>query len=552
MSRLRNVLPLLGGLIVYGILLSGCAPATPTAAPPEPTEAEAVEDAGEEPDTAEPSATESMAEGPQTGGTLVIGIKSEIVNVDGTKAGHTTLDGLLGHMVETLVTKDDQGNIVPLLATDWEVSEDGTTWTFELREGVSFHDGVPFNAEAVVLNFGRMLNPDFSLTRGLFYSNIEEVEVVDEYTVAFHTAEPWGPLLSYFSYPASGIISPSLADQRDLDHTYGTGPFMLDSWSPGEETVLTRNDQYWGEEPYLDSIIYREIPEDASRIALLETGEIDVALDAPSQLVQGLEGNEAYEVISMPSEQSLTLDVVVKREPVDDVRVRRAILRAIDIDAIIEGVMFGDAVPLSAFPGCTPQVTGCYEIPNYHQHDPEEAIQLLSDAGYPDGFSAKLLYPSPRYPRHTEILTAIQAQLSEVGIDLELESVEFGTFSEEYRKPLDETDFHMASWAWSSNIGDIAFGVNTRLPSGNAPPSCCNLMFYENDRVDELIKAADQSTDAEERAETLKELQEIVAEEQPLIYLLRYNVTVAQNADVRDIQYSAGQDHWFANAWKGQ
>ena len=529
-------------LILCILLISACAPGATPEAVSEPTV----------PVGAQPTQEQPAVQGPVQGGTITVGIKPEVVNVDATKAGHSTLDGILEHIVETLVYKDANGQINGRLATDWESSEDGTEWTFTLREGVTFHDGTPFNAEAVKLTFERMLNPDFALARGSFYAPITEVEVVDEYVVKLKTEEPWGPILSYLSYVASAIISPSLSDQQDIQQLIGTGPFKLESWHPGEETVLVRNDDYWGQIPYVERLVYREIPEDEARLAAFDTGEIDVALAAPPHLTPAYENNDEYVVISMPSEETLSLDIVVARPPFDDARVREAFLRAINMEAIIEGVMFGSAVPQNAFPSCAPGVTGCIEIPDYHQYDPEHAKELLAEAGYSDGVSVVLLYPAPRYNRHVEILTALQAQVKEVGFDLQLESMEFSAFSQEYRKPLDETNFNMVSWGWVSYIGDIAYNANSRLPSANIPPACCNLMFYQNDEVDQLIGAANTETDPATRDELLAELQELVYQDLPIISLLRYNIVAVHSAKVHDIRFVPGNNHSFAMAWKDQ
>lgn len=519
-----------------------------------PTVAVSTQEVSTEPSSTEPAVEPTQAQATQApsgeGDTITVGVKPEVVNVDATKAGHSTLDGILQHIVEPLIYKDANGQFQPRLATEWSSSEDGTVWTFTLREGVTFHDGEPFNAEAVRLTFQRMQNPDFALARGSFYAPIIEVSVVDDYTVSFRTEQPWGPILSYLSYVAAGITSPSLADQKDITHLVGTGPFQLESWQPGDETVLVRNDNYWGETARVARLVYREIPDDEARIAALETGEIDVALAAPPQLTPSFEDNPDYVVISMPSEETLSIDLIVTRPPFDDPAVRKAFLRAIDMDAIVSGVMFGSAVPQNAFPSCAPGVTGCIEVADYHRYDPDEARQLLADAGYGDGVTVELLYPAPRYNRHVEILTALQAQVKEVGFDLQLTPMEFAAFSAEYRKPLEETDFNMVSWGWVSYIGDIAYNVNSRLPSANISPACCNLMGYASDEADALIEAANAETDPAQRDAILKELQELVYEDLPIISLLRYNIVALQSARVEGVEYVPGNNHWFVAATK--
>lgn len=540
-------------LILILVILVSCSPAAPSTTDVTEPPVEATTEPESAPDVDAPAATELAEEpeaaAPSDGGTLVLGLRSEIINVDGTKNGHSLLNGLLHHIVEPLVTKDAEGNIQPKLATDWEISEDGRVWTFTLREGVTFHDGTPFNAEAVKQSFERLLNEEFNLDRRRFYAGITEIEVVDEHTVRFTTEEPWGPLLSFFTYIAAAIVSPDLADQKDFTHLVGTGPFKLESWTPGEETVLVRNEDYWGEAPLLERVVFREVPEDSTRIAMLQTGEIDVDMEAAPQLLSQFENNDDFVVVSVPSERGLSLDFNVGREPFDDVRVRQAVLHAINVDDIINGVMFGQASALNAFPGCTPQVTGCYEIPGYHDYNPDRARELLAEAGYPDGLEATMVYGSPRYPLHPQILTAIQAQLQEVGIELELVALEWGAYIEELAKPVDETSVDVTSWAWSSVIGDAALGL-ARLNSVNLPPACCDVMFYVNERVDELLQEADRATDPDERFEILKEIQEIAAEDMPILYLLQYNVSVVYNANVHDIEFYPNEEFSVVRAWK--
>jgi len=488
---------------------------------------------------------------PRRGGTLTAVVQSQIINVDGTRNGHSMLNGLLHQMVEGLVAKDPSGKVVPALATSWEISADQKTWTFKLRANVRFHDGTRLTADAVKRSFERLLNPQYNLDRRRFYVGIETIEAVDDLTVRFRTREPWGPLLTYFTYIAAGILAPSVSGSATVTRSVGTGPFKLEQWVPGDRLVMVRNDDYWGEKAYLDRVVYREVPEASTRVIMVEKGEADLDLEAAaSEVVRLQRARSPLAIVNKPSERGLSIDFNTQKGPFKDLRVRQAFARAIDVEAIIKGVMFGQASRLRAFPGCAPGVTGCYEATNLPEYNPTKAKELLGAAGHPDGFEMTLIYGAPRYPRHKEILTAIQGQVGKVGIRMKLVPYEWAGYINELRKTASESTWDATSWAWASVIGDIALNLSSRILISNQPPNCCNIMFYVNERVDRGIKLSEVATNPRVREGILKDVQMTLSEQIPILPLLTYNVSTIASPKIHDVEFRADEETWFLKAWK--
>jgi ABC-type transport system substrate-binding protein len=491
---------------------------------------------------------------PRAGGTLTVVIRSQLITMDGARPGHGLLNGVLHQMVENLVGKDATGKIVPKLATSWEVSKDGRTWTFKLRPGVRFHDGQPLTADAVKRNFDRLLNPQYRLDRGRFYANIEAVEVADDLTISFRTKEPWGALLTQFAYIAAGILSPSVSNQAIITRPIGTGPFKFEEWISGERLVMSRNDSYWGEKAYLDRVIFREVPEDSTRVIMVERGEADVDLETAAQEIVrlGRSNPQNLTLISRPSERGLSIDFNVGKGPFKDVRLRQAFAHAINVDAIIKGVMFGRAVPLLAFPGCAEGVTGCYQGKGaeYPSYDPQKAKQLMAEAGMPNGFPVTLIYGAPRYPRHKEILTAIQGQVAKVGIRLNLTSYEWAGYVNELRKNLQESTWDATSWAWSSTSGDISLNIRSRVLTGSIPPNGSNVSFYSSNELEKAFSLSDTTMNPRIRDGFLKRVQVILARDLPIFSLLRYNISVVTSPKVQGLELRPDEEASFAKAWK--
>ena len=439
---------------------------------------------------------------------------------------------------------DGKLEVEPALATDWEISDDGTVYTFNLRRGVKFHDGTPFNAEAVKFNFDRMLDEDhpyndtgpFPLS--FFFSSIQRTEVVDEYTVRMHLDAPYAPLLSNLAYPTGLIVSPAAVREHGENYgrnPSGTGPYIFRRWEANRQVAVERNPDYWDGAPDLKGVVFRPITDANARVNEMRSGGIDLMVEVPPNEIGRFRGNDDYEVYEQAGPHVWFLILNLREAPFDDKRVRQAANYAIDKQALVEDVLQGTAEVAA---GPTPRAfSWAYnEDLEPYPHDPDKARELLAEAGYGDGVDVTfyvteggsgMLDPVP-------MGTAIQADLAEVGIDAEIETYEWNTFLGRVNPGL-EGKADMAEMAWMTNDPDTlpflalrseAFPDNGGFNSG----------YYANPEVDQLLEQARRSTDQDERARLYREMQEIVHEDAPWVFVASWRQNAVSTANVRNFR----------------
>ncbi|SDI54189.1 ABC transporter substrate-binding protein [Natribacillus halophilus] len=478
-----------------------------------------VEDGADEGDNGEEAEDDEEAEGePQEGGDLSIALAGEPDTVDphGTndnqsaKARSLIYETLVNHDPETLDLETTG------LAESYE-QVDETTWEFELHEGVNFHNGEELTADDVVATFDRVLDEDFASEALVLFEMIEDVEALDDYTVQFTTEFPFAPLDSHLAHNAAGIISETAieedeADEQNLDIETdgGTGPFEFEEWEQGNSMSFTKNEDYWGEEAYLDSVTYDMVDEDLTRVSMLENEETHVADLIQPNLVDQVESLDNANLLNVPSLSMTYVGLNTDSEPLDDPQVRQAITLAIDNDELVEGIYSGYADP--AYGPINEIVFGYDEDIDELGYDPEEAQELLEDAGHEDGIELTLAANDDN-PLREQTAEYVQDQLSEVGIDLSIENVEWGAFLEQSG----EGEFDMFVLGWGTVTGDADYTMYSLFHSDNLG-AAGNRSFYENDEVDELIMDARQEEDEETREELYTEIQDILVKDAPIIY----------------------------------
>ncbi len=432
----------------------------------------------------------------------------------------------------------------PALAESWEISEDGTTYTFTLREGVTFHDGTPFNADAVKFTFDRMLDENhpyhdtgpFPLS--FFFSSVSETEVVDEYTVRFHLSEPYAPFLSNLAYPTGLIVSPAAVEQHGANfgrNPSGTGPFTFNVWESNRQVALEKNPDYWDGEPPLRGVVFRPITDANARVSEMLSGGIDLMVEVPPDNVALFADDPQFEMYEQAGPHLWFLILNVKEPPFDDVRMRQAVNFAIDKETLVNDVLQGTATVAT---GPTPAAFGwAYnESLEPYPHDPEKAKELIEEAGYGEGVEvvfyvteggSGMLDPVP-------MGTAIQADLAEVGIDAKIETYEWNTFLDRVNPGL-EGKAGMAEMAWMTNDPDTLpfLALRTEAMPDNGG---FNSGYYSNPEVDELLEAARRSTDQAERAELYKQMQEIVYEDAPWAFVASWKQNAATGANVENFK----------------
>ncbi len=438
-------------------------------------------------------------------------------------------DGLVRYASGTL-------EVEPALATDWTISEDGTEYTFSLREGVSFHDGTPFNAEAVVFNFERMLNEDhpyhdtgpFPLS--FFFSSVESVEAVDDLTVKFTLSGPYAPFLSNLAYPTGLIVSPAAVMEHGAEfgrNPSGTGPFTFGEWRSNEAVVVEANADYWDGAPELQAVVFRPITDANTRVAEMLSGGIDMMVEVPPVALSEFEG-DAFEIVEQAGPHVWFLILNLKEGPFAEQAVRQAANYAINKTALVEEVLEGTA-EVAAGP-TPPAFAWAYneELEPY-PYDPDRARALLEEAGVEtpeitffvtEGGSGML---DP-----VAMGTAIQADLEAVGFDVTIETYEWNTFLGEVNPGL-EGKADAAQMAWMTNDPDtlpyLALRTDAWPDQGGF-----NSGYYSNPEVDTLLEQARVATDQDERARLYKEMQTIVQEDAPWVFVANWK----QNAVTSD------------------
>ncbi|NOX44458.1 MAG: ABC transporter substrate-binding protein [Caldiserica bacterium] len=442
---------------------------------------------------------------PAVGGELVVAVSTEPPTLDPTANPAAAIDLILHHnLYECLVQVGPDGDFRPQLAESWEASADGRTWTFRLRRGVRFHDGTPFDAEAVRRSFLRAMSPDTPNPHPEYYADIAAVEAVDAHTVRFQLKEPVPYFLAILAQADSAIVPKPRTGEPLGEHPVGTGPFRFVEWRPGDRIVLERNpDYYMPEIPRVDRVSFRFIPDGAARALALQAGDVDIAVDIPYQTAKALEGNPAFTVVSGPMNLVQILAINNARTPFADLRVRQAIAHAIDREKIIELVALGYATPIGG--PIPPGMPYYVDLTDLYPYDPERARELLAEAGYPRGFEATMTLPS-NYEFHVKTGELIAAQLGAVGIGVSIRLVDWGTWLE---RVYAQADYDLTV------IGHIGRLDPALMLTGYGAerPDYYFRRGWRNAELEELLEEGKTCMDPERRREIYARAQRIIAEE---------------------------------------
>ncbi|MBO6718554.1 MAG: ABC transporter substrate-binding protein [Rhizobiaceae bacterium] len=443
--------------------------------------------------------------------------------------------------------KDGTLEVEPSLAESWDISDDGTTYTFKLREGVTFHDGSPFNAEAVKFNFDRMLNEDhpyhdtgpFPLS--FFFSSVEEVTAVDDLTVEFQLSESYAPFLSNLAYPTGLIVSPEAVKEHGADfgrNPSGTGAYKFEEWEANARVVVTRNEDYWDGAPPMEALIYRPITDANTRIAEMLSGGLDIMVEVPPDSLQQFRGDEEFQVYEQAGPHVWFLILNAKEGPFADKLIRQAANYAINKQALVENILQGTA-DVAAGP-TPPAFAWAYnDSLEPYPYDPEKAKALLEEAGY-DGAELTFYVTEGGSGMLDPVAmgTAIQADLQAVGMTTNIETYEWNTFLGKVNPGL-EGKADMAEMAWMTNDPDTLPFLALRSEAW-PDKGGFNSGYYANEKVDELLNEARAATDQARRAELYKEMQEIVHEEAPWVFVANWkqNAVTGENVENFKLQPS--------------
>ncbi|PRD42943.1 ABC transporter substrate-binding protein [Phyllobacterium phragmitis] len=441
-------------------------------------------------------------------------------------------DGLTRYKEGTL-------EVEPSLAESWDISEDGKTYTFKLRSGVVFHDGSPFNAEAVKFNFDRMLDEKHPyhdtgpFPLAFFFSSVEKVTALDDLTVEFKLSEPYAPFLSNLAYPTGLIVSPTAVQEHGKDfgrHPSGTGAFKFAEWQANSRVVVTRNEDYWDGAPPLEAVVYRPITDANTRIAEMLSGGLDVMVEVPPDSLKQFRDDPTFTVQEQIGPHLWFLILNTREGPFANKQIRQAVNYAVNKKALVENVLQGTA-EVAAGP-TPPAFAWAYnEDLDPYAYDPDRARQLLKEAGY-DGKELTFYVTEGGSGMLDPVAmgTAIQADLEAVGMPTKIETYEWNTFLGKVNPGL-EGKADMAEMAWMTNDPDTLPFLTLRTEAF-PDKGGFNSGYYSNEKVDELLSEARAANSQERRAELYKEMQTIVHDDAPWLFVANWKQNAVTRANV--------------------
>ncbi len=462
--------------------------------------------------------------------TLTIGRGTDVRSLDPPDITSNDSGAIVDHIYEGLVTYDDHLNIKPSLATSWSTSEDGKTWTFELKKGVKFHSGTEFDANAVKKTFERTLQGNFKRS-SLYKPIIEDIKVLGKYRIQFITKMPYAPFLPSLCHTAGLIIDPDYIDKKvDLKrHASGTGPFVFKEWEINDHATLVANANYWRGKPKIDKVIYKTIPEDTTRSMMLETGELDVAERISPFEIERLKKNKDLTVLTSPSLRVIYLGCNTSKPFLEDVRVRRAVAHAINRDAICSKILKGTAAPISGI--VSPATNAYVKFSKNFDYNPKKSKQLLSEAGWKDSdgdgiveksgakLQLKLYTSNGREPMDYKVAEAVDSYLKAVGIQSKLQALDWGTYISVRRQPKEKSETELFLGGWAPSTGDADWVYRPLFETSMIVPKGQNFFFFSNPALDKDIEKGMTSLDKDKRAAAYAAADEIIFDQVPAIPL---------------------------------
>lgn len=533
-TRASKILLLMLALVVA---IAACSPSESTDTTEDGGSSETTQAGGESSDTTAPASSDPVQ--------VVVLASDDPPNMDPHTSGGTEGGNIIVNVYDSLTTLSaDLTETQPALATSWEAIDD-LTWEFKLREDVTFHNGEPFNAEAVKFSADRILEEDPEVARITYsFPTLAGVEVVDEYTVRVLTTVP-DPILPERMY-SFRVVPPeytsSVPESEFAMNPVGTGAFKFVEFEPGQQLVLEANEDYWNGAPAIDRLVFRPVPEPSTRVAELQTGGADIIQQAPVGQISEIESSEGARVEVLPGRRVtyIGMDLIEGGpEALQDKRVRQALNYAVDVDLILATVLEGQGARVATM--FRPDFFGYDPSIEPYEYNPDLARQLLEEAGYEDGLSLTMQTSETIFPSATEVMQAITAQLADVGVDVTLDIVDHSTYRGIVIAGQEAHDVaNLFAWNWGALEPSPDSPLSGTLQTGGISS------YYSNSELDELIDAARQEMDPDVRADLYGQVQELLIEEAPFIFLYQnpdvYGVSDRVNFSPRLDQYVIGHE----------
>ncbi|EPX81807.1 ABC transporter substrate-binding protein [Litoreibacter arenae] len=448
---------------------------------------------------------------------VTVGLQLEPPHLDPTSAAAGAIDQVLySNVFEGLMRFASDGSVINGLAEEWDISEDGKTYTFKLHEGVKFHDGTDLDSADVKFSLDRARAEDSVNAQKALFENIADVEAVDPLTVKVTLTAPQGNFLFNMAWGDAVIVAPESIDDIKVK-PIGTGAFKFDDWKQGDSITLVKNSDYWGEPAKLDKATFKFISEPTAAFGAMMAEDVDAfySYPAPENLAQ-FEADPRFTVLAGNTEGETILAMNNKQAPFDNKLVRQAVSHAIDRQAIIDGAMFGYGTPIGSH--FAPHNPAYIDLTGNSEYDPEKAKALLAEAGMADGFKTTLKLPPPSYARRGGEIIA--AQLRAVGIETEISNLEWAQWLEQAFRG---KDFGLTI---VSHTEPMDIGIYARPDY---------YFQYDNPDLQKLMADFDVEADGDKRTEMLQQAQTIISEDYVNVYLFQLALTTVVNAKLQGI-----------------
>ncbi|MBI4607604.1 MAG: ABC transporter substrate-binding protein [Candidatus Rokubacteria bacterium] len=451
-------------------------------------------------------------------GKVVVAQGVDPTTLDPMNHQETPASNLAVNLFDTLLERDQELNIVPLLAESYRIVAP-TTWEFKLRKGIKFHNGEPLDAEAVKFSLERLVDPKLKLRGATPFAPLKSVEIMDPHTVRIHTKAPWPILDTMMTTSGTSILPPKYYGEKDMAHVarnpVGAGPFKFVRWVKDDHIELAANEQYWRGAAKIKTLVFRPIPDDAVRVAALQNGEIDVAVNIPPHLANIIANHPKLFLSTAPSVRTIQLMYYTHQfdkqhklvgpypGPIADRRIRLAMNHAVDVDEIIKNVLDGKGVRVATM--LTSKHFGFDPNLKPIKQDLARTKQLLTEAGYAGGVDIVLNGPQGRYVRDKEVAEAVAGQLTKAGIRAQLRTHEWGNYLNNM------VYIHNAGPVWLIGWGTTTYDAETvYVPLFRSGKILSN---YYNPDFDRMVDEAQTIMDAKKRLELYQRISKLWIED---------------------------------------
>jgi len=483
--------------------------------------------------------------------TIVVGWEAEMATLDPSKtvcAHELRYDQQIGETMWRL--EGGSAQVKPSLGIRWQASADGKEWTFTVRPGVKFQDGTPLRAQDIQWTYDRWMDskhpyhdPPYGLLQ-YFLGALDKVEATNDTTVKFYLKHLDAAFDSNMIWPHTSVISPTalqkLGKQQFALKPVCTGPWEVVEWTKGTRLILERYSGHWGNPPILRRMIIKPIPEDAVRLAQLKTGEVDVIVALPPQFIPDVQGDPNLKLLRRVGNHVWWLALNMREKPLTDKRVRQALNYATNKEEIVRDLLKGGAkvAPGPMMVGSWPEDTELKPYP----YDPKKAKQLLEAAGYGSGFNTKFWVPESGSgmiaPK--EIATLVQAQLKEVGVNVEIATQEWTSYVADYGSvgyaPQGKPGYGLGEMSWNTPLPDPVHYIDPNLKTDAQPPKGFNAGFYSNPEVDRLLTQAGNTLDRDQRKRLYVQAQKIIYDDAPWIFMFSAENLVATRKNIQGLE----------------